>query len=321
MTTNRSPLVSIIIPCREPDEQVRDCVQRCLALDYDNLEVLVVADAAAESAVPGAKVISAGVSRPSRKRNIGTRHARGEYFAFIDADAFPAESWVCNALRYIEDGVGAVGGPALTPENSSLSQKAGGEILSSPFGGGRMAFRYTVKRAKECSELPSCNLVIRKSAFEEVGGYDEDLLTSEDAKLCFQIREMGLKVLYAPDVVVFHHRRSLMKPHLAQIWNYGRDKAFLFKTRPTFASPFYFIPAAFIIWIIAGFVASFFSEVFRYFYIGSILLYLAMALLAGLSTRGSMKLRLLVFLGVILTHFTYGAAFLIGLGQKRANRQ
>lgn len=313
------PLVSIIIPCRYPDAEVRECVAKCLQMDYRNIEIVVAADSANGDEVPDAKVISVGRSRPSRKRNLAANVAAGEILAFIDADAYPEKTWLCRAVGRLGGDVGIVGGPALTPQDSSLGQQASGIILASPFGGGRMSFRYAVKEFKECTELPSCNLIVSKADFDAVGGYDEELLTAEDAKLCFQIRERGKRVLYAPDVVVFHNRRSLFRPHLKQIWNYGKDKAFLFKTMPGFATPFYFIPAAFIVWLIAGLTASFLFEPFRYAYIASLALYVAMAMLTGILTKGSWKLRSMVVIGVVATHLAYGLGFMAGLVQKRAN--
>lgn len=319
------PEVSIIIPCKNINSHVRECIQHCMNLDYPNYEILLLPDYPVSNAEDQKNskviIIPTGSVKPSIKRNNAISRSRGEIIAFLDSDAFPAnEDWLKNAVKYFEEdaSVGALGGPNLTPKNSSTAEKAGGIILSSRIGAGKVAFRYTIKKGRECDEeLMSCNLFVRRYTLKKLDAFDPHLLTAEDSKLCFQIKHnLGKKILYAPDVVVYHHRRPLFIPHLKQIWTYGRDKALLFKKIPEFKKPFYFMPSIFVIGLVVGVFLSLLNHLFRSIYIIAISIYLSAVFISGLRTK-NMKMTMLVFIGIILTHITYGIGFLKGLFTRR----
>ena len=91
------PLVSIIIPCRTIDEVTRNCVLKCHALEYQSLEIVVLPDD--ESPLDGAKVVPTGAVSPGKKRNVGAVVAKGDVFAYTDADAYPRPDWLSNAVN------------------------------------------------------------------------------------------------------------------------------------------------------------------------------------------------------------------------------
>jgi cellulose synthase/poly-beta-1,6-N-acetylglucosamine synthase-like glycosyltransferase len=304
----KETFVSVIIPCKEIDNFTRTCIDQCSELDYPSFEILVLPDSLEEDAKSKSKVeiILTGPIKPSMKRNLGVSRCQGDILAFIDCD------WIKRALHYFEDGdVGAVGGPNITPLDAGLMERASGLVLSSFIGAGKFAFRYDSKREQECTELPSCNLFVRKSSFYSAGGFEEGMLTAEDAKLCFQIKELGQKIVYSPDVLVYHHRRPLFMPHLRQMWNYGNDKATLFKRYPEFKQPFYYMPSLFILWILFGGILALGLEEVRIVYVSSIAIYILIIIVAGIFTK-DLKLAPLVSIGIAMTHITYGVAFLKG---------
>ncbi|MHC1687000.1 MAG: glycosyltransferase [Methanothrix sp.] len=306
--------VSIIIPCKAIDNYTSICVDQCSKLDYPSFEILVLPDSlnGKVKSNPGVEVIPTGPIKPSIKRNQGVSRCRGDILAFIDSDAIPNSDWIKRAMPYFEDNnVGAVGGPNITPPDADLMERASGLVLSSFIGGGKFAFRYNSKKAQECDELPSCNLFVRKSSFHAAGGFEEGVLTAEDAKLCFQIKRICQKIIYSPDVLVYHHRRPLFVPHLKQMWNYGSDKAALFKKYPEFKRPFYYIPSLFLLWIFIGGILAVGFEEFQSLYAFSIFAYILLLAIAGISTK-DLKMVPLVSLGIAMTHITYGAAFLKG---------
>jgi len=304
----KEKFISIIVPFKNLDEMVKECVGKCLKLDYKNFEIILLPDENIK--FKKVKIIPTGNVKPSVKRNIGVSKAKGEIIAFIDSDAYPEKDWLVKAVKYLDDAdVGIVGGPNLTPEEDSELQKASGEILSSSIMVGKFSQRYKKKKEGNVKELPSCNLFIRKKLYEKIGGFDVNLLTAEDAKLCFMCSNLGKKVYYAPDVFVYHHRRPLFKKHLKQLFIYGRDKAVLLKKGVGW-SVYYFIPSLFVLYVIFGFILSLVFGLFN-FYIYSLLLYLLIMILASLSI--SIRRFYLIFLGGILTHFAYGIGFLKGL--------
>jgi len=304
---------SIIIPFRKLDKYTRESVEYCLRLN-GNYEIILLPDEEIREKFPKkVKVIPTGPVKPGIKRNMAAREAKYEYLAFIDSDAYPDKNWLKNSERYFKNPkVGAVGGPNLTPKNDNWKQKIGGEILASPLTG-RSYLRYKVgKKVKEVNELPSCNLIVRKDIFLRTGGYDPSFLTAEDTKLCFNISSLGYKVLYAPDVVVYHHRREILIPHLRQVYIYGRDVAWLFKQRGFSWDVLYYSMLSWgVISFVLGVILSFFNPTLRILFLISIIGYLVPVIL--FSIFQNYRASFLIIVGLILTHASYGIGFIIGL--------
>ena len=315
----RQPAVSIIIPCKEIDAYTRQCVLECLKLDYDNFDMILLPDSASDDKFPRTRIVKTGPVKPAVKRNTGAKKTSAEVLAFIDADAYPRKDWLKNALDVMgKTGAEVVGGPNIVPPDDGMMQQASDDILSSRVTAGQFAARYSMKSRREVGELPSVNLLIKRQLFNKIGGFDASLLTAEDAKLCFEARKLGKKVIYDPGVLVYHHRRSLFGPHLRQMWVYGRDKAKLVKKFFSGDKLFYFLPSLFVLALAFGFLVSFNPwidfQLFRSLYVGAMALYVL--IVAAASLVKGLKRSWLIFPGIILTHIAYGLGFLYGLFAK-----
>lgn len=315
---------SIIIPCKSIDGYVKECIEHCLSLRYENFEILVLPDSEQELAFNNSKVkvIPTGVVKPSEKRNVGIKYSNGEICAFIDSDAYPSEGWLKNAVKYFEDlEVAAVGGPGVTPATDDERQKASGLILSSRLGGGGLAHRYTPRNPKNDEDIPACNLIVRKSILEDLSGFNVNYWPGEDTYLSLQItNHIGMKMVYTPDVVVYHHRRPLFKQHLKQIWGYGLHRGYFVKRFPENSRKLvYFVPSIFVIGFIGGMLLSLLNSTLMMLYTGVLVLYFIACFLEGLKTRKP-KMALLVLMGMTLTHLTYGLSFLKGLITRTLNQ-
>lgn len=307
--------VSIIIPFKNLNDYVKECIEKCLDLDYKNFEMLLLPDFSIKANFKKARIIPTGRVKPSLKRNIGVSKSSGRICAFIDSDAYPEKNWIKNALKQFKKDVGIVGGPNILPENDNIWQKASDDILSSAIGAGPFSLRYKSEREKTVKEIPSCNFLIKKSLFNKAGGFDTSVLTAEDSKLCFQVSNLGKSIVYSPDVIVYHHRRPLFMPHFKQMWIYGRDKAFILKRFFSANKLYYFLPSFFVLFLIFGFLLSFnpFFEIvyLKNIYLAFITLYIVIILIT--SILKSLKRFVLIFPGMILTHISYGLGFLYGL--------
>jgi len=309
------PQVSIIIPCKIVDATVEEAVEGCLALDYPNFEILVLPDSPSDLKSENVRLIPTGPVKPSVKRNTGIANSQGEICAFLDSDAFPRKDWLKNAVKYLENpDFAAVGGPGIMLEEGKLKRKASGIILSSPMGGAGLAFRYKPTKSRETDDLPSCNFIARRSILEKLGGFEADFWPGEDTALCLKItHRLKKKIMYHPDIVVYHRRRPLFIPYLKQIWSYGLHRGYFAKKFPETSRKFpYFVPSVFLIGFILGLILSMINPTIKIAFLAVMALYLLSCFLTGLKTK-NLKLTALVFLGIILTHFFYGTAYLIGL--------
>lgn len=318
-TSNPSrPKVSIIVPCKVIGKHAVECVTYCNKLDYPNFEILVLPDEnlASDQQLAGATIIPTGSMGPSEKRNIGAQHATGGILAFIDDDAFPRVDWLLQAIPQFDDPkIGAVGGPGVTPASDGLFEQASGKVYESLLVSGPYTGRYTPTKQHRIDDYPSCNLLVRRSAFFESGGFDTNFWPGEDTKLCLAItKTLGLAILYSPNVLVYHHRRNILRGHLKQVASYALHRGYFAKRFPeTSRRLTYSLPSLFLIGLLSGTFALF-IPIMREAYLAGLGLYLILNSLAAFKVvRVNIALLFLVFIGTIITHLTYGAWFLKGL--------
>ncbi|MDD5245820.1 MAG: glycosyltransferase [Candidatus Omnitrophica bacterium] len=318
--------VSIIIAAKEWQKNLEECVSKCRQLDYPDFEIIVLPDVyqgsgpSADKPVfstgesPDLRVIPTGAADPAKKRDIGFGYARGEILAFIDDDAYPRKDWLKNAIAdFADPQVAAVGGPAVTPPEDSPRQKASGAVYSSLLVSGSYVYRYRPRKKRTADDLPSCNLLVRKSVMQELGGFRTAFWPGEDTKLCQEITgKLKKKIIYDPEVFVYHHRRRLFLGHIRQVANYALHRGYFVKRFPaTSAKLTYFLPSLLVLGIIIGGVAGLFSAELRLIYLAGLATYLSLVLI--FSIFNELQLILLVFPGIITTHLAYGIYFIKGL--------
>lgn len=314
--------ISVIIPVREINDYIREAMPYYEALNYDDYEILIFPDEPCNESFPGTRIIPSGKVGPAEKRDMALTYATGDIFAFIDDDAYPRKDWLKNAAAYFEDPeVGAVGGPAVTAANDDIWQQASGKVYESFLCSGAYTYRYLPGRKQEVDDLPSVNLLVRKSVFVEIGGYDSDYYPGEDTKLCLDIiLKAKKKIIYDPDIFVWHHRRRMFRPHLKQVTNYARHRGYFAKVLPeTSCRVSYFIPSLFTIGLFAGPVVSWFVPALWYVYAGVLSLYFLL-LFMSIRKSGGFRLWVLTALGIISTHIGYGLYFIRGLLSNKMNR-
>ncbi|MFH1128469.1 MAG: glycosyltransferase [Candidatus Omnitrophota bacterium] len=326
--------VSIIIAVKTWQKNLEECVNNCLKLDFSEFEIIILPDDPIDrdslqigGAVP-IKIIPTQAINPARKRDIAITRAKGEILAFLDDDAYPDRAWLKNALiNFADQEIAAVGGPAITPPSDSLEQKASGLIYASVLvSGTNLSCRYSQQMPrKEVVDFPSCNFLVRKSIMVELGGFNTNFWPGEDTKLCLDIIKLGKKIIYDPNVLVYHHRRKVFKPHLNQIANYALHRGYFVKRYPeTSLKITFFLPSLLLLGVLVGGLLSIFILGIRNIYILAIFLYIILVSISSIFNGfkvAKMELNLGqkviligdVFVGIILTHLCYGFFFIQGL--------
>jgi cellulose synthase/poly-beta-1,6-N-acetylglucosamine synthase-like glycosyltransferase len=317
---------SIIIPYRRFCPHVAECLQTCLELDYprDAFEIILLPDLLTSEAQPTdsrIRVLPTGPVLPSEKRNVGAAHSTAPFCAFIDSDAYPEGAWLRNADRILagDDRIGCLGGPNHIPPGSPFLEQIGTQILFSRLGVGAFPAHQAGDALIEVKEMASSNLIVRMAAFREAGGYDPDLLTGEDARLCFQISHLGYRVVFSRDVAVFHHRRAFPWPFLRSIWIYGRDKAWVVKEMFSLDKCFYFIPSLFVLFLTAGLAAALLVPLLFVPYVSVLALYGLAVTIQAMFFR-PVPAKFIGLAGIPATHIAYGIGFWTGLFTRKKRR-
>lgn len=197
-----SPKVSVIIPSHGPGGDVDDAVASVLAQGYRDFEVVIVPDGAADAATsqpfvtdePSRIRVIASESRGGGSaRNLAIHHARGLYICAVDAGDRLAPAYLERATRILDDD------PAVSFV-SYWEQTIGEEA---PVGKPERCDLPTL--LAECTVSPAA--LVRRSAVEAVGGYDERMPGQgyEAWDLWISVVERGFAGVIVPAVLV--HRR------------------------------------------------------------------------------------------------------------------
>jgi hypothetical protein len=221
--------LSFIVPVRNDAGRLRRCLETIRTQSGADVEI-VVADNGSTDTSPevaralGARVVSLPGLRVSALRNRAAAAAAADLLAFVDADHELGAGWIAAARDAMRDpGVGAAGAIYTSPASGTWTQRMFGVLR------GR-----TIGRA-DTPWLGSGNLVVRRDAFLEIGGFDETLETCEDVDFCQRLRASGRRLVGDERLVSVHtgDPRTLRELFVSERWR-GRDNLRVsFRLRPT----------------------------------------------------------------------------------------
>ena len=305
---------SIIIPLRKINDYVREAMPYFQKQNHKNFEIIIVSENKEKEKFLKTKIIQVGQVPPSEKRNAGVKNSGGEILAFIDDDAHPREDWLEKAVEeFSNPEIVAVGGPSLPPANSTFFQRVSNKVyeLSSK----KTGKRYGKMKRAEIDDWPTCNFFVRRKDFEKINGFDEKYWGGEDTQLCYSLLKIKKKIIYNPEIIVYHHPRKTLKQHLKQSLFWGMWRGFFMKKYKESRQLVFFAPAILVLWLFFGGILTFFSNFFGFFYIGSLGLYSLFLLSKGIQTK-KFKMFFPVIFVMFLTQIFYGIGFLKGICSK-----
>ncbi len=198
------PPVSIVVATHHRPEMLSRLLESVRQLSYpkSHLELIVVGgerDSAGQVVQTFAETAgfrSTYLAVPSHadgsasfKRNVGARSARGEILAFTDDDCVVHQNWLAAGVApFVDPGVGAVEGAVEIPMPIAPTLTYRGSRRLSLEGG-----------------YQTCNILYRKSVFDEAGGFDPAFpYYLEDTDLAYTVMERGYVIPFAATAFVSH---------------------------------------------------------------------------------------------------------------------
>jgi glycosyltransferase involved in cell wall biosynthesis len=225
-----APLVTLVIPTRNGLSLLRQCLDSILGkTTYENYEILIVDNCSDDPEVLeyfGRLVADDRIrvlrdDRPfnfSALNNFAVQHARGEYLGLINNDVeVISPDWLTEMISLAQQpDVGAVGACLWYP-NDTLQH--GGVILG--VGGvaghshkgltrGHPGYFGRARLIQTLSAVTAACLVIRKSTYASVGGFDETNLkiAFNDVDFCLRVRAAGYRNVWTPYAELYHHESA-----------------------------------------------------------------------------------------------------------------
>ena len=314
----QGPRFSVIVACPGDSEVLRRLIEALKAQTYRNFEVIFLPDRLLVRPETNYRfrIIATGAVRPARKRNMGALASNGDVLVFIDDDAYPREDWLATAAaRFADPQIHALGGPGLTPPEDPPEAQLSGAIFASPLVSGNFRCRYFIQGPlRRVEDFPSCNLFVRKSAFESIKGFREDFWPGEDTLLCADLQQNGFSLWYEPRVVVYHHRRKVFAPHLRQVGRYALHRGY-FARRIGLNSRrlSYMIPALFVLGLVGGIPLSLLWSCLWWVYLPMVGLYFILTMTDALLEAPSIRSIAPFWWGLVATHLWYGVRFIQGV--------
>jgi GT2 family glycosyltransferase len=218
--------ISVIVCTYNGATTLAQCLEGLLALDYPDYEILVVDDGSTDDSAAiahrhGVRVISTPNRGLSAARNTGAAWTSGEIIAYIDDDARPDRDWLTHlASAFTDPAVLGAGGPNVLPPNSGAVATC---VANAPGGP-----THVLLSDSDAEHLPGCNLAVRRTALDAIGGFDERFrVAGDDVDLCWRLIDHGGRLAFAPGAVVEHHRRGTVRGYLRQQRGYGHAEALL----------------------------------------------------------------------------------------------
>lgn len=323
-------LISVVIPCRNEKKYIVECLQSLLnqELSRDEYEIIVVDglsdDGTREILFQFEKqysmihVIDNELKITPIAMNLGIRNARGENIAICGSHTKYDYKFLSSALKLLQDHseAGCVGGPIFSVGENDFA-KTVAYAMSSNIGVGNAKHRFPDYEGY--AEM-ACFPIYRKTVFEKIGYFDENLVRNQDDEFSLRYRLSGGKVFISPKVKSIYYVRNSAGKLFKQYFQYGFWRWIVLKKHKIQISYRQMIPPLFIISLIVSFIMGLVIKSFIVFFMIPIVYFIAIfAHSVKIAKRESFKTRLYFFEAVVILHFSYGTGVIYSYLKDKLN--
>src|SRR5579884_3371011 len=166
-------------------------------------------------------VAAGGEHSPAHARNVGAAAARNEWILFLDADTVPHRGLLDAFFGgELGDDVGAIAGEVLPG--------SGAGTLAARYGAARNFLGQQSHREHPYRpRAAAANLLVRRAAFEQLGGFYEGVRAGEDTDFSWRLQEAGWRLELCPAATVEHRYRTTVGELRRQWRGYAAGRAWL----------------------------------------------------------------------------------------------
>ncbi|MBO9531438.1 MAG: glycosyltransferase [Solirubrobacteraceae bacterium] len=163
-------------------------------------------------------------------RNVGAATAASDWILFVDADCVPdpgiVDEYFAEAL---DEEIGAVvGGIRPGPGDSLVARYSAARAILDPDHAGSL---------EEGASAVTANLLVRRAAYEECGGFCEGIRSGGDIDFSWRLQERGWRIAERRSASVRHMHRESVRDLVKQYRRYGAGYGWLQRRYATLDSP------------------------------------------------------------------------------------
>ena len=253
------------------------------------------------------KIVSTGFNR-------ALSISKGDYIIRVDGHSKLEPDFVINCLAILTKDVADCAGGPTEHVASGLAGESIKMAQSSYFGVGGVLFRKKAKKGEFVDTLAFG--AFKREVFDQLGGYDEELVRNQDDEFNFRLIQNGGKIWLDPTIKSKYYVRNSLMKLFKQYFQYGFYKVRVMQKRRGVASWRHLVPGIFVLSLLIGFFLFIIkSDPYFLFLVG--MPYLLFSLIFTLleifkSPKHVFSLTVLPLTFFIL-HFSYGLGFLLGL--------
>lgn len=239
------PHVSVIVPCYNEQETICQLLEALYSQNYplQEMEVVIADGQSTDNTLQEIDLFQRAhpelslrvVDNPQRIIPVGLNQAlaaaEGEIIIRLDAHSIPFNDYVQRCVDAIQAGLGDnVGGQWVIQAGSDEWQaRSIAAAAAHPLGVGDARYRLG-GRAQEVETVPFGAFQI--SLVDQVGNFNENLLTNEDYEFNARIRQSGGKIWFDPAIRSKYIARKSFYDLSKQYWRYGFWKARMLRRFP-----------------------------------------------------------------------------------------
>jgi len=320
------PKVSVIVPCYNEQSTIRLLLDALHHQTYPraNMEV-IVADGFSKD---GTREVITAFQKDCPELNVrvvdntnrsipsglnrAIEAAHGEIILRLDAHSQPYPDYIANSVSAHGEGRGEnVGGVwEIRPGADTWIAKSIALAAAHPLGVGDALYRHT-KQAAEVDTVPFGSF--RRALIDQVGFFDESLLSNEDYEFNARVRKSGGKIWLDPSIRSIYFARATLLELIRQYWRYGFWKWRMLRRYPDTLRWRQALPPLFVLSLIGLVVLSIFIPFARVLLTVELLLYFSVMILAGFYAAFRQRNAYLILglpLAISAMHISWGSGFL-----------
>ncbi|MGN6870494.1 MAG: glycosyltransferase family 2 protein [Solirubrobacteraceae bacterium] len=225
------PEVTVVMPFAGDAQAAEVAIEALLGLDLRPGDELILSDNSGTASARGgvAVVRASGERSPANARNVGAAQAHGEWILFLDADCL-APRGLPDAFfaAPVADDVGALAGEVVALPSS--------DTLAARYGSARSFLsQQTHLNHPYRPRAVAANLLVRRAAFEQIGGFYEGVRAAEDTDFSWRLQAAGWRLELRRRAQVEHRYRGTVGELRRQWRGYAAGRAWLARRYEGFA--------------------------------------------------------------------------------------